>query len=161
MSFVQNFPFFSIIIAMFSGIISSVLDAKKARNLSLAAIMVTTGMSAAVLVFCLRTGESYTYMMGHFPAPWGNEIRAGVLEGLTAFFFGVVMLLSVVGGLDHTAKDVEKTKQNLFFIMIDLMLSSLLALIYTNDLFTAYVFVEINTIAAVSYTHLTLPTIEP
>ena len=31
--------------------------------------------------------------------------------------------------------------------MIDLMLSSLLALIYTNDLFTAYVFVEINTIA--------------
>ena len=27
------------------------------------------------------------------------------------------------------------------------MLSSLLALIYTNDLFTAYVFVEINTIA--------------
>ncbi len=147
MSFVQNFPFFSIIIAMFSGIISSVLDAKKARNLSLAAIMVTTGMSAAVLVFCLRTGESYTYMMGHFPAPWGNEIRAGVLEGLTAFFFGVVMLLSVVGGLDHTAKDVEKTKQNLFFIMIDLMLSSLLALIYTNDLFTAYVFVEINTIA--------------
>lgn len=31
--------------------------------------------------------------------------------------------------------------------MVDLMLSSLLALIYTNDLFTAYVFVEINTIA--------------
>lgn len=33
MSFVQNFPFFSIIIAMFSGILSSVLDGKKARNL--------------------------------------------------------------------------------------------------------------------------------
>ena len=31
---------------------------------------------------------------------------------------------------------------------MDLMLSSLLALVYTNDLFTAYVFVEINTIAA-------------
>ena len=32
--------------------------------------------------------------------------------------------------------------------MVDLLLSSLLALVYTNDLFTAYVFVEINTIAA-------------
>ena len=31
MSFVQNFPFFSIIIAMFSGIISSVLPAKAAE----------------------------------------------------------------------------------------------------------------------------------
>lgn len=147
MTLVQNFPFFSIIIAMFSGILSCALSGKKARNLSLAVIAATTVMSAAVLRFCMGTGESYTYMMGHFPAPWGNEIRAGVLEGLTATVFGVVMLLSVLGGMDHTAEDVEGTKLNLFYVMIDLMLSSLLALIYTNDLFTAYVFVEINTIA--------------
>ena len=147
MTLVQNLPFFSIIIAMFSGILSCALSGKKARNLSLAVIAATTVMSAAVLRFCMGTGESYTYMMGHFPAPWGNEIRAGVLEGLTATVFGVVMLLSVLGGMDHTAEDVEGTKLNLFYVMIDLMLSSLLALIYTNDLFTAYVFVEINTIA--------------
>ena len=147
MSFVQNFPFFSIIIAMFSGIVSSVLSGKKARNLSVAAILLTTILSGTVFVFCLESGQSYTYMMGHFPAPWGNEIRAGVLEGLTAVLFGVVMLMSVLGGMRHTAIDVEESKQNLFYIMINLMLSSLLALVYTNDLFTAYVFVEINTIA--------------
>ncbi len=147
MSFVQNFPFFSIILAMFSGIVSSVLSGKKARNLSLIMIGVTTVLSAVTLAFCLGTGESYTYMMGHFPAPWGNEIRAGVLEGVTAVLFGVVMFLSVAGGMTHTAEDVDENKLNLFYIMIDLMLSSLLALVYTNDLFTAYVFVEINTIA--------------
>ncbi len=147
MSFVQNFPFFSIIIAMFSGILSSVLSGKKARNLSLTAIGVTGILSAAVLLHGIKTGESYTYMMGHFPAPWGNEIRAGVLEGLTALLFEIVMFLAVVGGLKYTQADVEESKQNLFYIMIDLMLSSLLALVYTNDLFTAYVFVEINTIA--------------
>ncbi len=32
MSLVQNFPFFSIIIAMFSGILSSVLTGKQARS---------------------------------------------------------------------------------------------------------------------------------
>ncbi len=108
MSFVQNFPFFSIIIAMFSGIVSSVLDGKKARNLSLGMIAVTTALSAGTLIFCLGTGESYTFMMGHFPAPWGNEIRAGILEGVTAVFFGVVMFLAVIGGLKHTAEDVEE-----------------------------------------------------
>lgn len=147
MSFVQNFPFFSIIIAMFSGILSSVLNGKQARNVSLVTIFATTVMSGAVFLFCMSTGESFVYMMGHFPAPWGNEIRAGVLEGLTAMIFGIIMLLSVVGGMRHTFEDVEEGKINQFFIMIDLMLSSLLALIYTNDLFTAYVFVEINTIA--------------
>lgn len=147
MTFVQNFPFFSIIIAMFSGIISSVLKSRQARNVTVAAISLITVMSLAVMLFCMGSGESYTYMMGHFPAPWGNEIRAGVLEGLTAALFGVVMLLSVIGGMGHTFEDVEGSKINLFFIIIDLMFSSLLALIYTNDLFTAYVFVEINTIA--------------
>lgn len=146
MSFSQNFPFFSIIIAMFSGIISSVLPGKKARNLTFGAILIILLLSAGVLRFCSSQG-SYTYMMGHFPAPWGNEIRAGVLEGLTAVFFCLVMLLSVLGGMRHTEQDIESSKHNLFYIMVDLMLSSLLALIYTNDLFTAYVFVEINTIA--------------
>lgn len=147
MSFVQNFPFFSIIIAMFSGIVSNVLSAKKARTLTICAIIITTALSCATMIFCMQTGESYTYMMGHFPAPWGNEIRAGVLEGLTAMMFGIVMLLSVLGGMHYTERHVEEKKQNLFYIMIDLMLSSLLALVYTNDLFTGYVFVEINTIA--------------
>ena len=86
--------------------------------------------------------------MGHFPAPWGNEIRAGVLEGVLATFFCIIMLLALVGGLRHIASEIEESKQNLYFIMVDLLLASLLALIYTNDLFTAYVFVEINTIAA-------------
>ncbi len=147
MTLVQNFPFFSIILAMFSGIISSALAPKRARDMTVSVIVLTTAMSAFVLYDRIAAGESYTFMMGHFPAPWGNEIRAGVLEGLTALLFGIVMFLAVVGGMDHTMIDVEESKQNLFYIMIDLMLSSLLALVYTNDLFTAYVFVEINTIA--------------
>jgi multicomponent Na+:H+ antiporter subunit D len=86
--------------------------------------------------------------MGHFSAPWGNEIRIGVLEALTALVFCVVMFLSIQGGMITLLRDVQESKQNLYFIMVDLLLSSLLALVYTNDLFTAYVFIEINTIAA-------------
>ncbi len=138
---------------MFSGIISCTLSGKRARNVSLAVIVAHDSHVGRRFFVLYKDGESYTYMMGHFPAPWGNEIRAGVLEGLTAAVFGIVMLLSVLGGMDHTAADVEGTKLNLFYVMIDLMLSSLLALIYTNDLFTAYVFVEINTIAGCGPDH--------
>jgi multicomponent Na+:H+ antiporter subunit D len=92
--------------------------------------------------------EPFTFMMGHFPAPWGNEIRAGLLEAGMALFFCIVMLLSLKGGEEHMDLEIEEEKANLYYIMINLLLSSLLALIYTNDLFTAYVFVEINTISA-------------
>ena len=148
MDFIRNFPFFSIIICMFSGILSSVLSGKKARNLCFCAVGMVTILSSCVLFYTVKTGTSYTYMMGHFPAPWGNEIRAGVLEGILATTFSVVLLLSLISAYHRTQEDIEGSKLNLFYLLVDLLLSSLLAIIYTNDLFTAYVFVEINTIAA-------------
>lgn len=147
MDFVQNFPFFSIMISMFSGTVSSVLPGKAAKWLNTAVIIVVGALSAIVLGYTLENG-SYVYIMGHFPAPWGNEIRAGVLESGTALFFCIIMLLSMWGGRKKLLNEVELTKHNLYYILTNLLLSSLLALIYTNDLFTAYVFVEINTIAA-------------
>lgn len=149
MAFVQNVPFFSIMISMFAGIISSILPAKAARRLNIAATVLIGAMSAWLLVFMLQSDMGYyTYMMGHFPAPWGNEIRAGVLEALMALVFCIVMVLSLMGGLHKLDEEVEPSKENLYYILVDLLLGSLLALIYTNDIFTAYVFVEINTLAA-------------
>lgn len=148
MDFVQNFPFFSIILSMFSGTVSSVLPAKAARWLNAAVIGIVGAMSAVLLVYLIGRGESYVFMMGHFPAPWGNEIRAGVLEAGMALFFCIIMLLSLLGGHKKLLGEVEYSKHSLYYILTDLLLSSLLALVYTNDLFTAYVFVEINTISA-------------
>lgn len=148
MQFVQNLPFISIIVALFSGSLSSVIGGKKARWINIGMISLVTAMSVAVLLYVLGTGESYVYMMGHFPAPWGNEIRIGVLEGTMAVFFCVVMLLCMIGGSREQLAEIEEGKLNLYYIMVNLLLCSLLALIYTNDLFTAYVFVEINTISA-------------
>ena len=148
MAFVQNFPFISILLSLFAGPVSSVLNGKAAKRLNLFVIAVIGAMSAAVLIFVLGTGQEYIYTMGHFPAPWGNEIRVGVLEAAMALFFCIIMLLCVTGGALERELEIEKTKQNLYYIMVNLLLCSLLALIYTNDLFTAYVFVEINTISA-------------
>ncbi len=56
--------------------------------------------------------------------------------------------MSLEGGRKKLADEVEEGKTFLYYVLTDLLLSSLLALVYTNDLFTAYVFVEINTITA-------------
>ena len=148
MSFIWNFPCFSIVLCIFGGIISSVLKGRAAKYLNAVILLAVAVMSACVLGYTLQTGESFTYVMGRFPAPWGNELRAGVLEGGMALFFSLIMILSLFAGREKLNEEVEPEKMNLYFIMINLLLSSLLALVYTNDLFTAYVFVEINTISA-------------
>ena len=148
MEFVQNFPCFSIMFCMFAGIVSSAFKEKMARIVNVAVLTLNILLSAAVFLYVAKTGVSYVYVMGRFPAPWGNELRIGILETGLALFFCVIMLLSLLGGRHKLVQEVEEGKQGLYYVLSDLMLSSLLALLYTNDLFTAYVFVEINTISA-------------
>lgn len=148
MNFVQNFPFLSIILSLSGGVVCSILNGKKARNYVFFVLGAVFLMSSMTLSYVLETQSSYVYLMGHFTAPWGNEIRVGILECLMASLFSLVMILSLSGGLHHIEEDVEEPKENLYYTMISLLTSSLLALIYTNDLFTGYVFVEINTIAS-------------
>ena len=148
MDFIRNFPFFGIMLAMLAAILSLPMRGKTAKHISITVYIVETLLAAAVTIYTLRTGKSFIYIMGHLGAPWGNELRGGVLEGLMAFFFSLVMLLSVSGGMKHIRLDVDESKQNLYFVMTDLLMGALLALIYTNDIFTAYVFIEISTISA-------------
>ncbi|MDO5564163.1 MAG: proton-conducting transporter membrane subunit [Eubacteriales bacterium] len=148
LAFCQNFPFFTIIMTLSSGVICSILKPKKAMYFQCIVIFATFVMSLITLLFTLSTKTSYAFMMGHFPAPWGNELRIGPFESLMATCFSGIMLLSLIGGMSHIFEDTEEKKTNLYFCMISLLLSSLFALIYTNDIFTGYVFVEINTITS-------------
>lgn len=148
MDFIWNFPCITILLTLFSGPLCMLLSGKWARRVNTAVIVTDGLLSAAVLFYVKQTGREFVYRMGHFPAPWGNEIRAGVLEAFLAVFFCVIMLLSMAGGAQERKREIQESKQNLYYVMVNLLLCSLLALIYTNDLFTAYVFVEINTISA-------------
>lgn len=146
---IKNFPFFSIFLAMLCGIITSpIRRGKTAWFLCFFMAIIELFLSLTLLIRLAAGHESFTFMMGHFPAPWGNELKAGPLEALMATFFSSVFLLSLLGGRSAAFHDILPEKQKLYFIMLNMLMGAMLALIYTNDLFTAYVFIEISTIAA-------------
>ena len=144
----QNLPFAMILLPLASAGVTSVLRGKAAKAAALTVMALVTVMSAVFLACMLPYGRSYTYPMGHFPAPWGNEIRGGVLEAAAALCFAAVMLCSVMGGLRDLDRDILPDRRNLYFVMCLLTLSALMAQVFTNDVFTGYVFLEIMTIAA-------------
>ncbi len=151
MPFVVNFPFFCIIFTMAGGIICSVLNGKRACNFTIANVFICFVLSVSLLFYMWREPQEITYLMGHFSAPWGNEIRFGPLEVLMATVITFGLLLVIIIEKRRILSVIEPHKTNLFFIMVNLMLSSLNALIYTNDLFTSYVFIEINTLCACGF----------
>lgn len=148
MEFIENFPCFSLVLSMSAAIISSAMKGRRARYFNQIVLIIIGLFSAGTLWYTLYTGKSIVYKMGRFSAPWGNEIRFGCLEAFLALFFAVIMLLSIIGGRKYLEEEIDAKKENMYYVLINLLLSSLLALVYTNDIFTAYVFVEINTISA-------------
>lgn len=147
MPFVQNVPFFSIMLCMVCGVSSAMLSGKVAKWITVALSAVVAALNFWLTMDLWFDHRSFTYMMGHFPAPWGNELRGGLVESTLAVCFSLIMLLSVLGGMRKMDQQVGK-KLNLFCVMLDLVLAAMMSMLYTNDLFTGYVFIEIMTLAA-------------
>ena len=147
MNFIWNFPLFTIILSLFSGGLCMILSKKKARICTVVIEILLIVLVLNTLFFVTREGGSFTYVMGEFPAPWGNEIRAGTLEALLALIFLLVMLSSVLAGIRFVDMDIDESKINLYYSLVHLMTAAIMAILWTNDIFTGYVFLEILTLA--------------
>jgi len=148
MEFFVNFPLFSVVLSLMCSVVCSVIPGKAARRLSLFLTAVSAVMSACVLALTVKTGESVTYMMGHYPHPWGNELHFGILEPLFVSVFSLVLMFCVIGGKKQLIEDLQENRHSLYYVMVCLINASLTVLVYTGDLFTGYVFIEICTIAS-------------
>ena len=147
MDFVRNFPLFTIILSLFSSALSAMLKGKKARNLTITHEGLLISLNSVTLCLTYING-AFTYSMGEFPAPWGNEIRAGILEAMIALLFSIVLFASVTAGWKFLKIDIDESKINLYYSLINLLTAALMALVWTNDIFTGYVFLEILTLTS-------------
>jgi multicomponent Na+:H+ antiporter subunit D len=147
--FEENYPFFCIFLAMISGMLSAVLrSGRTAWKLTLISTSIIAVLSALLLDYTYTGSCAFTYTMSRFPALFSNVIRGGPLQALLSLAFACVMTLSLSGGARDLFHDILPTKQPYYFAMVNLTMASLLALTYTDDVFTGYVFIEISTIAA-------------
>lgn len=147
-----NIPFASIFMLMIAAVITPLLPDRNRipEKLSCWVIAAAAVLSACLLYALAHNSQALTFSfpMGRFPAPWGNELRAGPLEAVMAMVFCTVMLLSILGNFSSTEEDVSLGRRKIFCVLINLLTASLLVLAYTNDIFTGYIFIEL--IAAAS-----------
>ena len=127
---------------------TAVLKPRFAKKLALGLPLTGTIASAVLLYHTVRDGGSFVYSLGEFGAPFGNELRAGQLEALVAAAFCAILFLSILGGYKRLDAHITEGKQSLYCVMVLLLQAGMMAQVFTNDAFTAYVFIEIMTIAA-------------
>lgn len=150
MSSWQNIPFFLVWTPLLFASLTAVLKPRVSRFLILLFPALCALFSSILLARVLQSGGAFTFSMGVFGAPFGNELRAGPLEALLAVAFSTIMLLSLLGGWNRMNVQIPPQRLGLYCVMVMLLLSAMMAEIFTNDMFTAYVFIEIMTISACS-----------
>jgi multicomponent Na+:H+ antiporter subunit D len=150
MPFVNHVPLLMIFLPFVGALVTALTRKRQtARQVTLAVQWALVALAFALVASLWNSPQNaFNYSMGAFPAPWGNELRGGLLEAVLAFTFSAVMLLSVTGGASGLQADLADSKSYLYYVMLNLLTASMLAMVYTNDIFTAYVFIEINTVAA-------------
>lgn len=145
----ENIPFLTIFLATLLSITTVLIkDGKLACRLHLVMVGIVCILSFVLCMYTFNNEVIFTYRLGNYPAPWGNELRGGVLESLMATGFTAVIFLTILGSNDFIFRGTPKEKLPIYFTMLNALVASILVLIYTNDIFTAYIFIEINTITA-------------
>lgn len=148
MTWWQNLPLFLILCPLMCAAICSALKGKAARAVITALSALECAGMGVLLYFTAAKNESFVYAMGEIGAPFGNELRAGPLEALAGLGFSLVLLTAILGGWRRLTQDVAPNRMNLYGSVTCLLTSAMAAMVFTNDLFTAYVFIEISTIAS-------------
>ena len=141
-------PMISILVSFLGVVICAISNKKCAFIAFCIDNCIVIALSVIAFIHCLNNNAYYRYSMGAYPAPFGNEIRFGPLETFLCICLLVVINLSVLGGLKYLTRDVEEKKIHYFYSLACLVQVSFVALTYTNDIFTGYVFLEITAIAS-------------
>ena len=79
MQFVQNFPFFCILLTLMGAVASSVMNSRMARRTTLFLILADLAMNVSVMIYTLQTGDSYAYKMVTSP-------RRGAMRFASAYW---------------------------------------------------------------------------
>ncbi len=148
MHMIKTFPVVIIFILLFSAFTLPLLKKRKhVFTLSLVSVGITFLISILMLYFMKDTGHYYI-SVGPYEAPFGIMFSIGYIEVLMSMLFTGVMLMIIWYSVFTVPKEIKPKFIKVYYVLINVLLAALLGVVYTNDLFNGYVFIELSTLAS-------------
>ncbi len=148
MNILKVFPIIIILLLLLTAFAMPLLKTKKqVFYLSIPTTIITFILSGFMLKYVNLVGD-YFIKVGPYDAPWGIAFRIGYIESLMALLFTGVTLMISWYGIYSIQKDIKEEHIKYYFLLVHILLASLLGVVFTNDLFNGYVFIEATTLAS-------------
>jgi multicomponent Na+:H+ antiporter subunit D len=148
MSLIESFPLATILILFITAFMMPLIkNIKVVKSISLVSMASVMTLAIVNLKFVINKGE-YLYRIGHFNAPYGIEFRVGIIEAMMGLLFTFVALMIIWYSIYSIEKEIKQSKVALYYLLINILIGSLLGVVYSNDLFNCFVFIEVGTLAS-------------
>ena len=146
----QNaFIILMVVVPLFASFFIPILGWRAKRlcyPLAIIAVLISLFSSLIVAKSVINHGH-IQYFMGGWKPPWGIEFY---IDHLNAFVAVVVTFISLLGVI-FSKKNVEKdlpNKEGAFYSLFLLLITGLLGIVLTGDVFNLYVFLEVASLSA-------------
>ncbi|MDF2678428.1 MAG: shaD [Bacillota bacterium] len=136
-----------LILFLIAFIMPLIKNRKVVKILSFASFSSCFILFAVSLNYVIYNG-SYFYKIGHFVSPYGIEFKIGVIECIIALLFAFISLLVTWYSFYNIEKDITVSKIPLYYLLVNILVGSLLGIVFSNDMFNVYVFIEIGSLAS-------------
>ncbi len=144
----QHVPVLIVIIPLLAALIvplASLRTMAGARAIALLALLGVVACSGAALSQALTTGPLH-YELGGWAPPWGIAYVLDPLSGGMALLIGIIALLVAVYTRPYL-HNWSPSRAGIFLSLFLLLVTGLLGIVATGDLFNLYVFLEISSLA--------------
>lgn len=146
---IENLPVLIVVIPLMTALLSPILSMIKKELIKVVMIL---SLIASFLMSCLLLKEVIAkgpihYAMGNWQPPFGIDFLIDTLNGTLLVLIGAIGLLTAFYSTSFI-KSMDKFKTGGYFSMLNLLITGLLGMVATGDVFNMYVFLEVASISA-------------
>ncbi len=143
----MHFPILTIVIPLISAPIIALI---KHKDIAWLIALITTALSFIISVALLQMVATSTYIsydLGGWEPPWGIEYKIDLFNGFMLCLISGIGMICTLYAKESIKHEIEEHNQSLFYTMFLLVISSLMGIAATGDLFNAFVFLEVSSLS--------------
>ncbi len=145
----EHLPILVVLIPLFCALLIFLAGVfQKRAAWAIASLATFLAFAASVKLLALATaGGRISYRLGGWEPPWGIEYVVDYLSGYVLTIISFIAFMIAVFSRDYVKKQVGLDREVNFYAIYLLLITGLLGMIVTGDIFNLYVFLEIASLA--------------
>jgi multicomponent Na+:H+ antiporter subunit D len=146
----RHLPVLVILVPLLTAVTIPVLGMLHRRLPWLAALAASTFSffgSVSLVIRVMETGR-ISYHLGGWAPPWGIEYAVDALNGFVLVVVSFVAALVALYSLRSVDQEIPRAKHPAFYSIYMLLVTGLMGIVVTGDIFNMYVFIEISSLAS-------------